>query len=415
MLEITYKDGRGHMQINLDSVLQIGASGFRKILDTIDLSDQADAHITTIYDYIDSQIKSLQKERAEQDANSAVGKDKISKINATIKNYLTFADILTKKYGLTEILDDDARTILKSATVYAVISNDGKSAIAEHAGWTFKKAGYVFDVYSQKIGRSTFYKILLRGTGLMVTEARKKSEIVSEITPKILDFLKKTDKISPAKKRFDELMIEAGYTASEERRESISDVGKKEVKTMTNYTFAPDAISYDGNTFPAEYNVIKNGKVLVFAITGCKPDGRKIKQRIDITPDHVDYSAALAAAKGEVFERTGERVENIPDSEDNTPAEMPVDNPKKARGPVPEKTFIGDTIHGNGWRIYFDGEKARTRIIFDGNPSAAAKAAVENAGFYFSSVMNSWNKKLTFKAYRAAKAVSIELMSLYAA
>ena len=88
---------------------------------------------------------------------------------------------------------------------------------------------------------------------------------------------------------------------------------------------------------------------------------------------------------------------------------------KQARGTVPEKTFIGQTIQGNGWKIYFDGETARTRVIFEETPTAAARAAIENAGFYYSSVMNSWNKKLTFKAYRAAQALSGTLSELYAA
>jgi hypothetical protein len=215
-------------------------------------------------------------------------------------------------------------------------------------------------------------------------------------------------------------MIGAGFMEVEERRETIlkdeseeTEVKNEEVATMENYSFTPDSVSIDGKTFPAEFNIIASGTVLVFAITGCKDDGRKIKQRIKFTPDHADYAAALAAAKGETLDHIEERTEII---SGNVPDETSViDDPKKARGPVPEKTFIGNVIQGNGWKIFFDGEKARTRIIFDSKPTDAARIAVENAGFYFSSNMNSWNKKLTFKAYRAAKAVSCELMNLYAA
>ena len=81
---------------------------------------------------------------------------------------------------------------------------------------------------------------------------------------------------------------------------------------------------------------------------------------------------------------------------------------------VPEKTFIGETITGKGWRILFDADTQRTRVCFDAAPSDAARAAVEKAGFYFSAALNSYNKKLTFKAHRAAVALSGELAALYA-
>ena len=114
-----------------------------------------------------------------------------------------------------------------------------------------------------------------------------------------------------------------------------------------------------------------------------------------------------------------ERLESIPE-EVQEPEKEPVkepdpvkkEDPKAARGPVPEKTFIGSTIRGKGWKVFFDPETQRTRIIFDDKPTPEALKALENAGFYYSRVMNSWNKKLTFKAYRAAIALSKELDTL---
>ncbi len=44
------------------------------------------------------------------------------------------------------------------------------------------------------------------------------------------------------------------------------------------------------------------------------------------------------------------------------------------------KDFIGTTITGHGWRILFDAETSRTRVMFDAAPTDAARAAVENAG-----------------------------------
>lgn len=86
---------------------------------------------------------------------------------------------------------------------------------------------------------------------------------------------------------------------------------------------------------------------------------------------------------------------------------------KQAHSPAPEKDFIGETITGNGWRIFFDGASNRTRVIFDSDPTDAARAALEKAGFYYSQTMNSYNKKLTFKAHRAALDLANELRDLY--
>ena len=136
---------------------------------------------------------------------------------------------------------------------------------------------------------------------------------------------------------------------------------------------------------------------------------RRAEQEKPAAPAPVEKPAAPAApAAG--------RPETI-----STPAEKPAARPdrapidKPARGPVPEKTFIGQAITGHGWKILFDGETARTRIIFESNPTDAARAALDKAGFFFSAGMNSWNKKLTFKAYRAAQALAAELSALYPA
>jgi hypothetical protein len=86
--------------------------------------------------------------------------------------------------------------------------------------------------------------------------------------------------------------------------------------------------------------------------------------------------------------------------------------PEAERTAKPEKFFIGTTISGNGWKIYFDGDAQRTRIIFSRDPSADERAEVEDAGFYYSKKMGSWNKKLTFKAYRAALKVAERLQKI---
>ena len=233
---------------------------------------------------------------------------------------------------------------------------------------------------------------------------------------------------------------DAAETVQDERPENISSETTDAAKTENApvYTFSETTLTCKGVTFPVEYNIISDGSVLAFVVLDVEPSGYRHKQKIVIRPNEPEYAAALDAAKAAAA--SGKRPENIStgyrkiatpagniiekaETVRETPAAETVKpepakaarDPKQARGPVPEKTFIGETIQGNGWKIIFDSEANRTRVIFEKTPTAAAKAATENAGFYYSSAMNSWNKKLTFKAYRAAKALSSQLSELYAA
>ena len=237
---------------------------------------------------------------------------------------------------------------------------------------------------------------------------------------------------------------------------------------MAKFDFTNDTITCAGRTFPVKFSVTPSGSVMVFVTM---PD-RSEPARVRFTPGDEAYPAALAAAKGElsgeftqpeepatvepapvaieepapveaapVEEPAEERpeiisnpveaetptAEPVPVLEEQEPAapvetETPTAEPVPAAVPVeqptpraiPEKTFIGETINGKGWRILFDGETQRTRVCFDAAPTDAARAAVEKAGFFYSAALNSYNKKLTFKAHRAAVALSGELAALYA-
>lgn len=205
------------------------------------------------------------------------------------------------------------------------------------------------------------------------------------------------------------------------------------------FTFTAETITCKGKTFPAGYSISPAGAVTVFVKLDESSDETT---RIRFNPDHPAHAAAHAAAleqreKAAAARRAEQEKPAAPAPVEkpaapsapaagrpetiSTPAEKPAARPdrapidKPARGPVPEKTFIGQAITGHGWKILFDGETARTRIIFESNPTDAARAALDKAGFFFSAGMNSWNKKLTFKAYRAAQALAAELSALYPA
>ena len=82
---------------------------------------------------------------------------------------------------------------------------------------------------------------------------------------------------------------------------------------------------------------------------------------------------------------------------------------------MPEKFFIGlESLKGRGWHIEFSSPEVynRTRVIFAQHPGKKALEAVKAAGFYWSPSMKSWNRKLSFKAYRAAQALALELSAI---
>ena len=126
--------------------------------------------------------------------------------------------------------------------------------------------------------------------------------------------------------------------------------------------------------------------------------------------DHGEiFEAAVKAAKqGATSQVDGELLgaalgEAKPMAVKAAKAEKVADPAKQRHGEVPEKTFIGTSIEGPGWTILFDGEAGKTRVIFPKKPSAKVIEAVKAAGFWWSPSMKSWNKGLTFKAYRAAE------------
>ena len=145
-------------------------------------------------------------------------------------------------------------------------------------------------------------------------------------------------------------------------------------------TFTKNTVSLnDGNTYPAKYQA--EGETVIISIT--MPNNQIAK--VTLPKDHEFYVAALSAAQ--------EAAEG-----------------KKTRGPVPEKTFIGLKIDGPEWRIEFGSE--RTRIIFKRVPCKAYREAVKAAGFYWSPNDKSWNKKATWKSYRAAQALHDRLWKI---
>lgn len=159
------------------------------------------------------------------------------------------------------------------------------------------------------------------------------------------------------------------------------------------WTFAPDAVTVNGRTFPASYSLARSGDVYVFATVKAAADAADVPVRLHISatmPMHADAVAAAEAAR-----------------KASKPAPV-----QEQPAPVAGKAWIGTTIQGKGWSIAFDADAGRTRVQVEGTPTDAQRSAIEQAGFYWSSQLKSWNKKLTCKAYRAAQALATTLNAL---
>ena len=245
------------------------------------------------------------------------------------------------------------------------------------------------------------------------------------------------------------------------------------VADNTAWTFTATTATLNGHEFAAEYSLAQTGDVYVFAIVqgipvrihvgkaspvyhACfeaamaaksqpkaeaKPAAEPAKP-VETKPAEQPKAEAKPAAKRKAPAKAAKQpAAEKPAAEPAKPVEAkPADQPKaeakpaaKRKAPakaakqpatekpaaepakpvdVASKSWIGTTVEGKGWRIAFDEATQRTRVIFDADPSAKQKAAIDAAGFYWSNTTKSWNKKLTCKAYRAAMALHETLYAL---
>ena len=198
----------------------------------------------------------------------------------------------------------------------------------------------------------------------------------------------------------------------------------KNTSTAANtWTFAPDALTVNGRTFPASYSLARTGDVYVFATVKADADAAEMPVRLHISatmPMHADAvaaaEAARAASKASKPAEAPAPVQEVAPAVEAAPAQeaapAPVDVPAPVQDAPAGKAWIGTAIQGKGWSIAFDAAAGRTRVQVEGTPTDAQRSAIEQAGFYWSAQLNSWNKKLTCKAYRAAQALASTLNAL---
>lgn len=201
--------------------------------------------------------------------------------------------------------------------------------------------------------------------------------------------------------------------------------------TTATWSFGPTTMTVNGRTFGASYSVARGGDVYVFTGVQAAPGAQRIPVRMHITQDMPMHADALAAAKLAAETETHKAdptpaeapkaakpatVQDAPKAQAPAPVQAdaksakapkaakpkakpaPVEAPKaQAPAPVQDaaqavckpaadaaqavcKAWIGSTITGKGWRIVFDGDAQRTRVIFDAKPTAAQALAQTLAG-----------------------------------
>ena len=197
-----------------------------------------------------------------------------------------------------------------------------------------------------------------------------------------------------------------------------------------NFKFSANTLTVNGKSWPVEYIPDPSGALLLFVtVDETDADNDAI---IVIKPEDSLFAAASAAANAEQAEEapeTAETVQPVEEVEQTEEAPEAVEtvqpaeeaeqadeapeavkpDPKQAHGPIPEKTFIGTEIPLPCGKVLFDPETERTRIILNDSPAADVVEKVKAAGFFYSPRTKSYNKKLTFRAYRAAVKLAAEL------
>ena len=189
---------------------------------------------------------------------------------------------------------------------------------------------------------------------------------------------------------------------------------------MTTWKFTATGIFANDHHVGASYSLAQNGDVYVYTGIVDPADGTtRIPVRLRIAPDMPSYAMALGAAKA------AEKAAAQPAKQAAPKAEKAAAQPAKQAAPKAEKPaqpakqatptdWVGSRIDGKGWYVVFDDAAKRTRFVFAQKPTDAQAAAIAAAGFYFSANMQSYNKHLTLKAYKAAMALVATLNSLAA-
>lgn len=182
---------------------------------------------------------------------------------------------------------------------------------------------------------------------------------------------------------------------------------------MNCYTFTPSAVIENGTSYAAQYT--GHGSAIIVRFAG---------RQLVLTPGHAQYVEAAhafaAAIRSKEEQSAADLLQVAPtvlhlhtpqdcitsDDEAHELEELEALGIKPA---VPDIEGAEILATGQGWRFILDAQQKRTRLIFDAAPTQKALQPIEEARFFWSPNMGSFNKKLTLKARRAALELADEL------
>ena len=206
ILSIPFK-ANSYLKIDLENFIPCTQANFKKVLDTIDMSDIRDNLVSQLYDYLLTKLEEC-KDRVYIYVNN-----KHVKAADRVKKLVALKDLLVKRYSITEKPDAEKKEELpklKRAIVYAFMKD---RTIECFPGFTFEKSGYTFTVYKRSNG---YYAACLYGV-LIDGYCKSRNEAVKSVSDKIIDLLNNDpEKTAYFKRNFETAMIEAGYMTETE-------------------------------------------------------------------------------------------------------------------------------------------------------------------------------------------------------
>lgn len=416
--------GRGSLVVDLDALLPAKSADCKKLIQFIEMAFDPEKKAEELHKYITGRLESIKNDLSacsEKTKRHAEIKSEMEKLTAN-------AAALVKAFSnLPEIAPAADAVKIKKTMVFPMLYDKANhtSKVTPENGYTFEKADYVFEVYK----RNKEYIVLLAETGMQVAFSDKLKTAPDAITARIIEALNRSaEKLIEYKNKWTAAMIQAGYMEGNEMKEySIAKngiIGQFEDDKVVY--FRPGESGYAAALIAANQERTAAGKDMLIP-AGIDPeiekavraalDGGQIEAEAETdqaAPETVQEAPETAAPVQDTREtesapeKANNAHETEPDQAETTPAQTEPDQTtteteteKPARA-VPEKSFIGTTITGRGFRIYFDPAAGKTRVIFDKVPPVATRDAVKAAGFWWSPALKSWNKGLTWKAYRAA-------------
>lgn len=169
---------------------------------------------------------------------------------------------------------------------------------------------------------------------------------------------------------------------------------------------APDAYYESGSRYPAALQMAstgRSGNMIVTLAEGCR-----IKAIIS-----QQHGAIWTAFKAAVLEgKTSEVDHELMTAIMNDGKEVKERKERKERKAPTAKAWDGITLEGRGWKIRFDQEIGKTRLIFSRYPGKAAVEAAKEAGFCWIASEGEWRRGYKKSSFDAASKLAEQLPRL---